>query len=145
MKPKLTTEQLLAALPRADSCNYVMNLVDHRGRRFIYSFFVSGDNAAPGWFVWGVSGSGATQIVVRPKVPRRRNSSGARVHPGWCLKSAAQKIADLMILHQSPASGPAAQVARVANCEPERICCAPHEDGHPGDEDTWLAHPWHKL
>jgi hypothetical protein len=63
----LTTERLLAALPRADSRDYVLNVVDHRGRRFIHSFFVSSDHAPPGWFVWGVSGSGATQIIARPK------------------------------------------------------------------------------
>ena len=143
MKPKLTTEQLLSALPRADSRDYIVNLVDHRGRRFIHSFFVSSDHSAPGWFVGGISSSGATQIVARPKVARRKNTSGARVHAGWRQESAAQEIADLLTLHRPPTPGTAARAARTTNCDSEGTCCPLDGDGYPSEEETWLAYPWH--
>lgn len=100
MKPKLTTEELLALLAPAKDRKFVMSLVDHRGRQFICSFFVSRDCGAPGWFVWGQSKSGATKIVARPKMAWCRNASGARVHPGWRREGAAEEVAKLLNLYQ---------------------------------------------
>lgn len=94
MARKQGTEELMANLPPTDSRDYVVKLSDHRGRIFNKSFFVAGDFTAPGWFVWGTSSSGATQIVGRPKRARCRSRTGHRVRPGWRRETAAQAIVD---------------------------------------------------
>lgn len=100
MKIEITVEDVLARLPPACTRRYVVNFVDHQGRKFIQSYYVDRDKDAPGWFVWGTSKSGATQIVARPMIARCRNRSGARVRPGWAKELSAQEVADLLSSHE---------------------------------------------
>lgn len=115
MKQKITVEQVLSRLPKASPRNYVLNFVDHRGRKFIESLFVSTDWDAPGWFVWGRSKSGATKIVGRPRGPKARGRSGARVHRGWGTAARAHELAALLSL---PETAPPARTT-----EREHIGC----------------------
>jgi hypothetical protein len=128
MKKKISVEDVLARLPPASRRDYVVNLVDHRGRKFIQSFYVDRDKFAPDWFVWGTSNSGAKQIVARPIAARCRNRSGARVRPGWSEISGAQDVATLMSLHAPALTARSASIRSVS--------CGAHDpsaDGVNGD------------
>ncbi len=43
MKKKISVEGVLARLPPVSRRDYVVNLADHRGRKFIQSFYVDRD------------------------------------------------------------------------------------------------------
>lgn len=79
--------------------DYILNPVDHKGRRYS-SFFASRDpGKGPGWFVFGVNNDAGRIIcnVARPNRQRRAHPHyNGRVLYGWRLKRDAQAIADLL-------------------------------------------------
>jgi hypothetical protein len=77
-------EAFLSHLPPSGSRDYTLCLSDHRGRVFTKLFYVDrGVGNCWGWFVWGVSASGASQIVAGPRKGRR---NGRKL--GWGEKKA---------------------------------------------------------
>jgi hypothetical protein len=83
--------QALQAVAHSMRCR--INLTDHLGRRFLKDFHVDNAPAIGRCAVWGISASGASQLVAWPP-GKGRGPSGNRVQSGWGNPKSAQKVAD---------------------------------------------------
>lgn len=94
IQPSLQSfDEALYAIAREKG--FKLNLVDHRGRRFIYRFYVDDAPAVRRFGVWAYSASGASMLVAWTK-GRGRGPNGNKVRNGWGNPANAERVANLL-------------------------------------------------
>ena len=89
-------DALLSKLPPPQERQWVVDLRDHRNRIFDQQFYVDLHSELPGYFVYGVSLSGAHNAIARPRKPKVKGHNGRRVVAGWWKESQAQAVAEIL-------------------------------------------------
>ena len=101
--PRRATEsEIFARIPPRPERKWVLSLHDHRGRFFNKYFYVDSANDAPGYFVYGTSGSGKTKSVGRPAIPKARGRHGNKVFRGWRRRADAEEVAAMLNVAADP-------------------------------------------